>query len=148
MNNFQPSDKQSYEVGYGKPPGATKFKTGQSGNPKGRPKGVRNVLTAFREALSDKVTITENGRRRKVSKLEATAKQLANKAASGDARAILAVLNIAPLLDLVIEPAVSAQMVAEHDRLVMQQIFKRINVVETDGSDGKPSAATNEEPRS
>jgi hypothetical protein len=31
----------SYEVGYGKPPQATRFKPGTSGNPKGRPRGSR-----------------------------------------------------------------------------------------------------------
>jgi hypothetical protein len=29
----------SYEVGYGKPPKATRFKPGQTGNPRGRPRG-------------------------------------------------------------------------------------------------------------
>ena len=32
----------NHEVGYGKPPKHTRFKPGQSGNSKGRPKGVRN----------------------------------------------------------------------------------------------------------
>lgn len=32
----------AYEVGYGKPPVATRFRPGQSGNQKGRPKGARN----------------------------------------------------------------------------------------------------------
>lgn len=34
--------RADYEVGYGKPPKATRFKPGQSGNPKGRPKGAKN----------------------------------------------------------------------------------------------------------
>ena len=34
----------TYDVGYGKPPKATRFKAGQSGNPKGRPKGSRNAM--------------------------------------------------------------------------------------------------------
>lgn len=35
-----------YEVGYGKPPKATRFQKGQSGNPKGRrPKEARSVTT-------------------------------------------------------------------------------------------------------
>ena len=33
---------RQYEVGYGKPPQATRFQPGKSGNPKGRPKGSRN----------------------------------------------------------------------------------------------------------
>ena len=41
-----------YEVGYGKPPKSRQWKPGQSGNPKGRPKGARNRLgTQFLEAL-------------------------------------------------------------------------------------------------
>ena len=39
-----PKRDPSYEVGYGKPPKATRFKAGQSGNPKGRPKGSRNAI--------------------------------------------------------------------------------------------------------
>src|SRR5687768_11122353 len=32
----------AYQVGYGKPPVHSRFKPGQSGNPRGRPKGARN----------------------------------------------------------------------------------------------------------
>ena len=34
-----PEEEPTYEVGYGKPPQATRFQPGKSGNPKGRPKG-------------------------------------------------------------------------------------------------------------
>ena len=40
-----------YDEGYGKPPENSKFKTGQSGNPNGRPKGKKNTNTLFNEAL-------------------------------------------------------------------------------------------------
>lgn len=38
-----------YEIGYGKPPAETRFKPGESGNPRGRPKGARNRLPALNE---------------------------------------------------------------------------------------------------
>ena len=34
-----------YEVGYGKPPAHSRFRPGQSGNPRGRPRGARNRPT-------------------------------------------------------------------------------------------------------
>lgn len=75
------------EVGFGKPPKHARFRKGLSGNPKGRPRGSRNASTLLDEALKERVTISENGRRRKVTKLEAILKQLVNKAAGGDHRA-------------------------------------------------------------
>ena len=42
-----------YEVGYGKPPRKSQFKPGQSGNPKGRPKGRKGFSTILVEELSE-----------------------------------------------------------------------------------------------
>ena len=36
-----------YEVGYGKPPKRTQWKPGQSGNPKGKKKGLKSVKQLF-----------------------------------------------------------------------------------------------------
>jgi hypothetical protein len=83
------------EVGYGKPPGATRFKKGVSGNPRGRPKGSLNVATVFIKTLREKVVINEHGQRKTVTKLEAALKQLVNKAASGDIRALRQLLESA-----------------------------------------------------
>ena len=80
-----PFEKQrDYEVGYGKPPRSTRFKKGQSGNPRGRPSGSKNLSTLLSEALNEPVIVTENGRRRKISKRQAIIKQLVNQSAKGD----------------------------------------------------------------
>ncbi|WP_233493474.1 DUF5681 domain-containing protein, partial [Ruegeria atlantica] len=64
-------DTKEFEVGYGKPPKATRFKKGQSGNPKGRPKASKNVGSMLEEVFFRKIPITENGSRREVTMLEA-----------------------------------------------------------------------------
>jgi len=84
----------AYEVGYGRPPEASRFQKGRSGNPSGRPRGSRNISAVISAALSERVTIVENGRRRTITKLEAAAKQMANKAASGDPRAAKLIIEL------------------------------------------------------
>lgn len=59
------------EVGYGKPPRTHQFKPGQSGNPKGRPKGAKSEATILYELLHRKIPIREGGKTRKVTVLEA-----------------------------------------------------------------------------
>ena len=93
-------DGRPYEIGYGKPPVHTRFPERTSGNPQGRPKGSTNHLTALRRVLDQKVSVVEDGKRRKISKLEAAMTQLLNKAAQGDTRACQAILKVVTLLGL------------------------------------------------
>jgi hypothetical protein len=89
--------KRDYPVGYGKPPKNTQFKKGQSGNPRGRPKGSRNMLTILDDDLAVQITATVNGRTKWMSKAEGIVKQLTRAALHGDLRAIIALFRI--LLD-------------------------------------------------
>ena len=83
-----------YEIGYCKPPRGCGFKKGQSGNPRGRPPGSKNLTTLLNDELNETVTMTENGRRRKITKREAVIKQLVNKSASAEARALKILLDL------------------------------------------------------
>lgn len=76
-----------YPVGRGKPPTKTQFKPGQSGNPRGRPKGSRNFRTDFMEEMQTLVEITENGKKLKVSKQRALIKRMVNGSLNGDPKA-------------------------------------------------------------
>ena len=86
--------ENSYDVGYGKPPKKSRFKPGQSGNPKGRPKGAKGLRTELKEELSERINVTEGGAVRRVSKLRAVLKAMTAKALKGDARAANVMLNL------------------------------------------------------
>ena len=76
------------KIGRGNPPKHTQFRKGATGNPKGRPKGSKNLSTYLMEAARDHVTATVGGRTRKISKIQATAMQLATKATGGNQAAM------------------------------------------------------------
>ncbi len=57
------------------------FKKGASGNPRGRPKGAKNQATLLEAIVNALIPVTENGRKKMISKREAALIQLANKAA-------------------------------------------------------------------
>ena len=84
-----------YKVGKGNPPKDTRFKPGQSGNLKGRPKGRRNFTTELEEVLNTTVAVVENGKSRKVSSRMATLMRLRKKALDGDGRAMDKFLELA-----------------------------------------------------
>ena len=121
------SDKSSpsYEVGFGKPPEASRFKPGQSGNPRGRPKGVLNLATTVQKALRERVTVVEHGRRRQVSKLEATVTQLVNRAAKGEPRATQQLLALVATVEGNAATTTSLGK-SQSDREVMASILLRL----------------------
>lgn len=72
------------QTGYKKPPKSGQFKPGQSGNPRGRPKGHRNLKTDLFAELNAKIEITEGNRKVIITKQQALVKRLVNGALSGD----------------------------------------------------------------
>ena len=83
-----------YEVGYKKPPKHGQFRPGDSGNPKGRPRGAKNLKTELREELTETIKIKESGRAKTVSKQRAMLKSLTAKAVQGDTKAVSVVVGM------------------------------------------------------
>ncbi|MDC8755187.1 DUF5681 domain-containing protein [Erythrobacter sp. sf7] len=79
-------------VGYGQPPSKTRFRKGQSGNPRGRPKRSRREIP-YDAVLGQMVTIREEGRERRVTAAEAFLLQLTQKGLAGDSAAARASLE-------------------------------------------------------
>ena len=105
-------DEGSFEVGYGKPPQHSQFKRGQSGNPHGRPKGAKGFDASLARELETKITVTEGGARKSMSKAEAAAKRLVEKALKGDMPAL--------------------RYLAETDRNFADKVEARIKLAEAD----------------
>jgi hypothetical protein len=77
--------KRDYQVGRGKPPVHSRFKKGQSGNPRGsRPKNLPALLV---DALNEKMVVTIDGERREITKREVVATQLVNESTRANLRA-------------------------------------------------------------
>jgi Family of unknown function (DUF5681) len=123
-------------VGYGSPPERTRFKKGRSGNPQGRPKGTLNLATVLGRTLREKVAINENGRQKMVTKLEASVKQLVNKATAGDAAALRQLIALA---GSAVEQGVdtSKNPLSDADLELMKDVLKRLEGCDKGGGDEK-----------
>ena len=120
----KPADKN---VGRGIPPKHTQFKKGMSGNPRGRPKGSKNLSTLISEAARDQVTATIDGRQRRISKVQATAMQLATKAAAGDPKAMIQFLDWVDEIEARAAAARPAQYpLSEADITVIRAVYARL----------------------
>jgi hypothetical protein len=89
MTNKRKEDLPSagYSVGYGKPPEATRFQPGRSGNPNGRPRSRKDTEPAIDRVLSERFVVVDRGRKRRIPAEEVIYRQLRTKAMNGDIKA-------------------------------------------------------------
>ena len=114
------------EVGYGKPPKAGQFKPGHSGNPRGRPKGARNLKSDLHDELQEWVLIREGANSTKVSKQRAIIKRLIAKSINGDPRSMTIALN---LMLRVLEPCFEddpGEPLGEHECEILETLQARL----------------------
>jgi Family of unknown function (DUF5681) len=114
-----------YEVGYGRPPKYTRFKQGHSGNPKGRLRGTKNLKTDLMEELSERISISEGGKPKKLSKQRALVKSLMAKAIKGDARALGILLNLMVRVLGVAELEKEGDLISEDDLAILDNFIAR-----------------------
>lgn len=119
-------NKSGSGVGYGKPPAATQFKKGISGNPAGRPKGSKSLATIVAQMGSRKITVNIAGKQRKVNMLEAMIMQLNIKGASGDLKAIRQVIALQQIYGEGEQAKDARDVSQEQDASVVKRLFERM----------------------
>lgn len=119
------SHDDDYDVGYGKPPKHSQFKPGESGNPKGRPKGTRNLKTEIREVMQSTVTVTQDGQRKKISTRKAVVLRLTEKALSGNVQATRVLLDLIRNYDEE-EVADVAEELSADDAAILEMFAEKI----------------------
>jgi hypothetical protein len=134
-----------------RPPRKGQFQLGKSGNPRGRPKGSRNIRTYVHELLAAKIPVIEGGKTSHIPRAEAIAIQLVNLAAKGDPKGLAAVLNLTREFDEAIGQVRPGALTHIVDIEVMRDIIARIRAGEPlpsadPGFDPSPESAPTPDP--
>jgi Family of unknown function (DUF5681) len=115
------------EVGYKKPPKKTQFQKGVSGNPTGRPKKSPEFHSIFMKESESLMTVNDNGQRRRISKLEAIAKQLTNKAVTGNIPALRMYVALYPqVLEIAGLQAKELERLKDPKQMTTEEILKEL----------------------
>ena len=121
------SENDEYEVGYRKPPKTSRWRKGQSGNKRGRPKGARDLRTDLIEELGEAIGVKEQGVSRRISKQRAVIKAMTAKAVQGDTRAGNALINLIFRLlhPELIENASTTELAKEDQAILDNYVVRR-----------------------
>lgn len=123
------------KVGFKSPPKRTQFKPGQSGNPKGRPKGTKNLRTDLSEELAEKITVTEGGQQLVISKQRAMLKSLMAKSIKGETVAARALINLIIGLEMVDVQDKQSEPLGSDDLEILAEFKNRITRHRSDEGD-------------
>ena len=113
-------------VGYGRPPVASQFKPGTSGNLKGRPKGAKNLKSLIREAMIASIPIQEGEKTRRVTRLEGVVLRQIQSALKGNDKSAMAVLKMALQLGLLQDSSDSGEIsLGREDERILNELLTR-----------------------
>lgn len=119
------SPPRNYRVGKGKPDKSKSWKKGKSGNPKGRPKGSKNLKTIARAAAKRTIPVTKNGRKRQLTYLEVGVEHLQLAVARGGRGAFR---EYVAFLERHLDPnetKLSMQDLTAQDQALLDYVFSR-----------------------
>jgi Family of unknown function (DUF5681) len=120
------ADLQNPGVGYGRPPVASRFKPGKSGNPKGRRKGIKNLKTLIKDAMTASIPIQEGEKTRRVTRLEGVVLRQIQSALRGNDKSAMAVVRMALQLGFLQDSGDSGEIsLNREDERILNELLAR-----------------------
>jgi Family of unknown function (DUF5681) len=135
MSKRKSRSRSDYDVGYGRPPKETQFRPGQSGNPTGARKGSKTIGARLRELMNSKVTVTERGRSRRISRLDIMLRQLTNDAMHGDQRALKLLMEFLHRYGAEVEGTVRSEEITSEDLEILSDYLRKTASSNSDSND-------------
>ncbi len=135
---------QADGVGYCRPPRRTQFQPGRSGNPKGRPKGSRSVGDILHDIMSQRISVNENGKSRRVAAIEVLLLRLRNNALGSNDKAIKLLLALMDRYDGSSEKGVSIEDLRAEDQAILAHYARELGVDTFDSSRQPDSRGTDD----
>jgi hypothetical protein len=128
-----------YSVGKGRPPIQSRFKPGQSGNPKGRRRKSRNMRTIVRSVLEESMSVREGPHVRRMSALEALVRTVLRRAFKGDPKSVAALIMLMRQFGLASDPpeAEEGLLQASDYQNIISEFLGRNQITSIENKEGK-----------
>lgn len=107
-----------------------RFGRGNCANPNGRPRKRRTINDIIMREMTSSLTVTENSKRKRISKLAANAKQIANQGASGDLKAAKLSMDLAFKAESGAAALATPLPLTQNDRAIVERFIARLNLTQ------------------
>lgn len=137
---------RDYEVGYGKPPKGTRFKPGQSGNPKGRQRRPKSTQQQMQTILRSRITVSEGGQSKRLTLQEVMLRSIANKAAKGELRAASFVMNLIQSAEAAESELIDQSSLSPEDQALFEKMLAELTPEAETNAESDVEPAPNPDP--